>query len=579
MTNKIFTKKIGLLAVFVLLFLFSYFSTNQLASASATVGTIDPVYKFAWGQDPGWLNFGCDNCQVSVTDSAITGNVWSVQYGWINLQPDTSGVTNNGEGTLGGSAWGKNIGWIDFTGVTINSSGEFLGYATVKTDSSVISFNCINTSSCAQADFKVKTDWRPASSRVVPQPPGGGGGGHPPPIVPPVIPPVVPPVIPPTVPPTPPPEVPPTVPPVVPPTTPPTTPPVVPPGINPPPNIFPIIIGQIIDPIITIILDEITTPAIKTIREVTEKPTVKTLEKVSVAIPVAISTAVLISAFLAGLPFINYLFYLLAVLTQLLGIRKTPKPWGTVYDAKTKRPIPFARVEILNRESRKLQSVITDENGRYGFLMSDELARSTIELKAFRTKYDFPSREVETEIEKQLYPNIYKGGLTNISGALTNFDIPMDPRDPATSHNFYFGIISVQLNNALADIANILFVVGVALGIVNFIANPNGTNLSILGVLLLTFIVRQSGFKLKPFGLTKDKITNEAIPFGFVALHNQNGERINFTVSDDKGRYFLLSKKGGYVLKAYTPAHILPTRTKEVPIFTTKGWVSKEIEM
>ncbi|MCC7160442.1 carboxypeptidase regulatory-like domain-containing protein [Candidatus Nomurabacteria bacterium] len=572
MINKLFMKKIGLLVVFI--FLLSYFSNNQYASASATVGTIDPVYKYAWGQDSGWLNFGCDNCQVVVTDTTITGNVWSVQYGWINLQPDTSGVTNNSEGVLVGSAWGKNIGWIDFAGVRINSSGEFLGYATVKNDNSVISFNCLNTSSCGEANFKVKTDWRPASSRT-----GGGGGGYPPPIIPPIVPPVVPPTVPPIPPPEIPPIVPPVVPPTVPPTTPPTIPPVVPPGINPPPNIFPIIIGQIIDPIITTILDEITTPAIKTIRNVTEKPVVKTLERVSVAVPVAISTAVLVSAFVAGLPFINYLFYLLAVLTQLLGIRKTPKPWGTVYDAKTKRPIPFARVEILNRESRKLQSVITDENGRYGFLMSDELARSTIELKAFRTKYDFPSRETPTDIEQQLYPNIYKGGLTNISGALTNFDIPMDPRDPATSHNFYFGIISVQLNNALVDIANILFVVGVALGIVNFIANPNGTNLAILGILLVTFIVRQSGFKLKPFGLTKDKITNETIPFGFVALHTQNGERINFTVSDDKGRYFLLSKKGGYILKAYTPAHILPTRTKEVPIFTTKGWVSKEIEV
>jgi hypothetical protein len=276
---------------------------------------------------------------------------------------------------------------------------------------------------------------------------------------------------------------------------------------------------------------------------------------------------------------INYLFYLLAVLTQILGIKKTPKPWGTVYDSKTKRPIPFARVEILNQELRKLQSVITDENGRYGFLLSDELAKSTVRLQAFRTKYDFPSRETPTEIEKQLYPNIYKGGPTNISGALTNFDIPMDPRDSVTSHNFYFGIISVQLNNALVDIANILFVVGTVLGLINFIAHPNGTNAAVLGILLFTFIVRKSGFKLKPFGLTKDKITNEAIPFGFVALHDQSGERINFTVSDDKGRYFLLSKKGGYVLKAYTPAHVLPTRTKEVSIFTTKGWVSKEIEM
>ena len=172
---RIFIEKFLLSVLFAVGFLFVSFYNNS-ASASETNGTIDTTYKYAWGENIGWINFGCDNCSVSITDSAITGYAWNKQFGWINLNPTTSGVTNNAEGTLAGYAWSPNLGWINFTGVTINSSGEFLGYATLESDSSRINFNCVNGSSCSGADFKVKTDWRPASSRTVASVGGGGEG-------------------------------------------------------------------------------------------------------------------------------------------------------------------------------------------------------------------------------------------------------------------------------------------------------------------------------------------------------------------------------------------------------------------
>jgi len=135
------------------------------ASASETNGTIDSTYKYAWSENIGWVNFVCDNCNVSITDSAITGYAWSANYGWINLDPSGSGVSNDGAGTLSGSAWGENAGWIDFSGITIDSSGYFNGYAS-GTITGQISFNCSNTSSCGSSDFKVRTDWRPQSARA-----------------------------------------------------------------------------------------------------------------------------------------------------------------------------------------------------------------------------------------------------------------------------------------------------------------------------------------------------------------------------------------------------------------------------
>jgi len=148
--------------------------------ASNTNGTIDPTYKYAWSENIGWINFGCDYCDVHITDSGMTGYAWSANYGWINLAPDTSGVNNNGEGTLLGQAWGENIGWINFSGVTIDSSGDFSGYASGDITGQ-ISFNCSNTDSCGSSDFKLKTDWRPASTRNSSSDNSNGGGYTPPP--------------------------------------------------------------------------------------------------------------------------------------------------------------------------------------------------------------------------------------------------------------------------------------------------------------------------------------------------------------------------------------------------------------
>ncbi len=160
----------------------------DFALASDTNGTVDTVYKYAWGENIGWINFGCTECDVAITDAGLTGHAWSTQYGWINLDPTNSGVANDSEGTLSGFAWSSNLGWINFTGVTINTSGEFLGYATLDSDASQINFNCINGGSCASADFKVKTDWRPASSRTTES--GTTSGSRPRLLPPPVVPPI-----------------------------------------------------------------------------------------------------------------------------------------------------------------------------------------------------------------------------------------------------------------------------------------------------------------------------------------------------------------------------------------------------
>ncbi len=135
------------------------------ALASSTNGTIDATNHYAWSETTGWIDFGAIGGNVQVTDSGLTGYAWGAKIGWINLQ----GVLNNG-GTLSGDAWSETTGYIDFKptggGVTIDSSGNFSGYAWGP-KIGWISFNCSNAKSCQSGtDYKVSTDWRPASART-----------------------------------------------------------------------------------------------------------------------------------------------------------------------------------------------------------------------------------------------------------------------------------------------------------------------------------------------------------------------------------------------------------------------------
>src|SRR3989304_2625722 len=100
-------------------------------------------------QDNSQINFGCANCDVQVSDTALSGYAWGENIGWINLNCVANGggncassgnfkVANTTGGALSGYAWGENTGWINFgpflnsptSPVVINTStGNFSGNA------------------------------------------------------------------------------------------------------------------------------------------------------------------------------------------------------------------------------------------------------------------------------------------------------------------------------------------------------------------------------------------------------------------------------------------------------------------
>lgn len=162
-----------------------------LLPSIAGATNIDTSNKYTYGENIGWVDFGLDIGNVTVSDSKLSGYAYGENIGWVSLNCENTntcnsinyGVLNDGNGDLSGYAYGENIGWVDFNNVSISSTdGIFSGYA-YSPNIGYISFNCSNTNTCSNIDFKLKTSWIKTVAPVVIEQSssgrrsGGGGGG------------------------------------------------------------------------------------------------------------------------------------------------------------------------------------------------------------------------------------------------------------------------------------------------------------------------------------------------------------------------------------------------------------------
>jgi hypothetical protein len=139
-----------------------------IAGTALSATTIDPVNKYAYGANIGWLNAAGDTANGAVIGEFVcSGYIHSANVGWINLGSGTAangiqyqnnsatdfGVNRDGAGNLRGYAYSANVGWIAFedTGAPKVDlvTGRLTGYAW--------SANC-GWISLSNADAYVQTD-------------------------------------------------------------------------------------------------------------------------------------------------------------------------------------------------------------------------------------------------------------------------------------------------------------------------------------------------------------------------------------------------------------------------------------
>ncbi len=300
---------------------------------------------------------------------------------------------------------------------------------------------------------------------------------------------------------------------------------------------------------------------------------------------VAISTASgIVSLTSSGISWLNYVQFIFKNLLIFLGIKRKSRPWGTVYDAVTKQPLAYAKVKLVGADMRVLETHITDREGRYGFLTDIQKTSNSEhgfqifpEIKGFK----FPSQEVTGSSDPILYPHVYNGGSISVqSNSPIAFDIPLDPQNRPDS--MYIGKkVHMKLRNLFAHISNSIFWIALVTVPLSYILNPSFVNLIMLIVFMgLNLLIFVGELQQRPFGVIVSKNGNYPLPYALVTLNDDaSGLRKAFTVSDNRGRYFLLSEKGSFKLSAFSPAHVSPQRSTEELIKTDKGWIAKKLTL
>lgn len=115
--------------------------------------TINPVNKYAYGANIGWIDWrGDTNNGAVIGEYVCSGYIYAANVGWINLgsgAPTNSiyyqnasandfGVNQDGLGNLRGYAYGANIGWVNFE----NTGAPKVDLLSGRMTGSVWSANC-----------------------------------------------------------------------------------------------------------------------------------------------------------------------------------------------------------------------------------------------------------------------------------------------------------------------------------------------------------------------------------------------------------------------------------------------------
>ncbi|MDH4330254.1 MAG: hypothetical protein OEV93_01760 [Candidatus Moranbacteria bacterium] len=226
--------------------------------------------------------------------------------------------------------------------------------------------------------------------------------------------------------------------------------------------------------------------------------------------------------------------------------RRIKDAWGIVFDAQTKVPVVGAVVKLVNKRGLVVDRVVTDKQGRYGFLISnDDEYTIAIDKGEYSVLSGFT--------HDKLYGKIYDGKAFNVNkDEIIRFNIAIKIHDfdwDDFSEKFY------KKYNSAPSLAKKYFLNSVALiglifsvGVLYF--NPSILNYIIMALYVIIFIVQVTYKVKKPYGHVVGLESKKPLPFAMISLLNANNDqRESFTVSDVAGRYYLLAQDGEYKLK------------------------------
>lgn len=234
-------------------------------------------------------------------------------------------------------------------------------------------------------------------------------------------------------------------------------------------------------------------------------------------------------------------------LLGFFGGRRRVRPWGTVYDAVTKRPLDPAYVRVLSGGTEVADS-ITDLDGRYGFFLPQGLYTLQVE----KTHYRFPSRVMAGRQKDELYKNLYYGDpILAAEKEVISRDVPLDPvgfdwNEFVKNQRRLFRLWSrrERLKNI---VFSGLFGLGFIFSLLAAIITPILFNFAVLAAYLAIFSFQFYWKTRRSLGQVIQSLTREPLPFAIIRLYEpQTNQEVKAVVTDELGRFWGLVAPGRY---------------------------------
>lgn len=298
---------------------------------------------------------------------------------------------------------------------------------------------------------------------------------------------------------------------------------------------------------LTVIADQ----AVFAVADAINDPTVKV--GAEVAAPALATLAVVNTAAAAGSAssfFGHILFFLSQPL--LLFSRKKRKAWGVVYNSLTKLPEDLAIVRLKHADTgRLLKSAVTDEQGRYSFLVQ----RGRYRIEVVKADLTFPSAVMASQREDAGYADLYHGEVMEVSGGQTS----LAPNIPVDSTREVAGDGAVIRQNSLRKLRYSLALLSPSIGAVSVAIRPTPTVVILfLFQILAYFIFRRIAITPEPksWGIVFDAETKKPVKQAILRLFSLPYYKLLETqVTDAYGRYHFRVGRSIYYLTAIKPGY------------------------
>ncbi|MEW6608468.1 MAG: carboxypeptidase regulatory-like domain-containing protein, partial [bacterium] len=291
------------------------------------------------------------------------------------------------------------------------------------------------------------------------------------------------------------------------------------------------------------------TKAVEAVKKIRENPAVQKVNK-RVITPVTTSgAAVGLLPLLPYLGLLNILQFLQLLFNSLLsffGINRR-KPWGMIYDSRTKKPISLAIVRMFSKSTHRLiETRVTDRKGRLGFLVQP----GTYYLTVTKPNYVFPSQIAKGRTNGE-YKDIYHGEDIIIQSKedIIRVNIPLDSI-ARWKEQGKKGIWQA-IRYFLRRINTPLLIAGTILALIAVSITPNIYNLLILLAYLFLLYFKRLVVKeeRKPWGKVYDAQTKNPLALAIVKIYKKGYAVPRETqVTDHTGRFGFMPEIGDYYL-------------------------------